>query len=143
MLNNGIACKCATLATHISMRHILKLQINFMINSFVLSVCLSLLLFVSVFAFMYRKQQGVSVWAPEEGGSRPGLQDTGGKAHLALIPKELLVCTHIQTKTPQHHIHIYVHTTSRLPSVNRCFLSSSPNHTASHSNTHVQCVPTG
>lgn len=96
----------------------LKLHMKFMINSFVLSVCLSLLLFVCLhLCACYRKQQGVSVWAPEEGGPRSGLQDTGGKAHLALIPKELLVCahiqTHVQTKTPQHHIHIYAHTTSR------------------------------
>lgn len=53
-----------------------------------------------------RKLQGVSVWAPEEGGPRPGLPDTGGKAkHLALILTRILVHAHTHT-----HMHVWRHT---------------------------------
>lgn len=86
-----------------------------------------------------RKLQGVSVWAPEEGGPRPGLPDTGGKAkHLALILTRILV--HAHTHTHAHAcLETYTHmqlSTSWLPSVNRCFLPSSPTHTTSHIQTH-------
>lgn len=148
MLSNGIACKPAILAKHISIRHMLKLHIRFMINSFVLSVCLYCCLWVCLHSCAcYRKQQGVSVWAPEEGGPWPVLQDTEGKAHLALIPKALLVCahiqTHIQTKTPQHHIHTYAHTTSRQIPPGSPLLTDASCLPVQTTLLHVQCVPTG
>lgn len=90
-----------------------------------------------------RKPQGVSVWAPEEGGPRPGLPDTGGKAkHLALILTRLLVHAHTHTPTCMCTV-TYTHmqlSTSWLPSVNRCFLPSSPTHTTSHIQTHTCSV---
>ncbi len=91
----------------------------------------------------YRKLQGVSVWAPEEGGPRPGLPDTGGKAkHLALILTQLLVHAHTNTQIYTRTCtdtcrHIYL-STSWLPSVNRCFLPCSPTHTISHIRTHTR-----
>lgn len=41
-------------------------------------------------------QEGVCVWAPEESGPWPGLPDTGGRAHWALILKHL---AHVLTHT--------------------------------------------
>lgn len=68
--------------------------------------------------------------APEEGGPWPGLPDTGGKAkHFALLLKQTHVCacmkthTHMCTDTYRYRHH----STSWLPSVNRCFLPCKPN----------------
>lgn len=142
MLNNGIACKPAILAKHVSIRHMLKFHIKFMIDSFVLSVCLSLLLFVGVFAFMCMLQEAARRLCLGPWGRWAMARSAGCRRKGTLgfnTERTTCVCTHSNTHSNKDattpHTHICTHNlpanTSQLPSVNRCFLSSSPNHTAS------------
>lgn len=45
----------------------------------------------------HRKLQGVSVWAAEEGGPRPGLPDTGGKGKTLGSDTDTNTCAQIHT----------------------------------------------
>lgn len=73
-------------------------------------------------------QEGVCVWAPEESRSWPGLPDTGGRAHWAVILKHL-TCAYSNTHKQRDQTDTLL--TSGSLFVNRCFLPSRPNHTAS------------
>lgn len=79
------------------------------------------------------------VWAPEESGPWPGLPDTGGKAHWVLILKRL-VHAHILTHKQADQMHMLL--ASGSLSVNRCFLPSRPNRTASAPHRRTRYFPT-
>lgn len=75
------------------------------------------------------------VWAPEEGGPRPGLPDTGGKAkHWALILIQTHVHLNIHTHTKIYHTGPPELTDASCPAA-----KSTELHT--HTNTHIQHGP--
>lgn len=68
--------------------------------------CFDWCVYATVFV-CYRKLKGVSDWAREESGPRPGLPDTGQNAkHLALI----LMQIHVRAQNTRVHTYIQTHT---------------------------------